>query len=163
MITMINVNRRKLEHACRKAFWYKNVDCVLGFAFDNNRKLIPTAIFNSSEINRLVWNNACKLNLVRYLLNNPRLLEKAEKIAVILKACEANTVKKYFELGKIKRKQLFILGIECNGMINEDGKKYKSCIKCQERAPSLYDTLIRCKNQSQESICDNNLEAKNGL
>lgn len=84
---------------------------------------IPLFIESEADVERLIWNETCNLNLVRYMQEQPPV----EKIGIILKNCEIQTLLVLINENQIKREQVIILGVPCDyGVI--DGNKIKKII-----------------------------------
>ncbi|MBT3176170.1 MAG: 4Fe-4S ferredoxin [Desulfobacula sp.] len=148
----------------------KEVEKVIGFANGTiPLATSPIAITSKQDIEKLVFNSTCGLNLANYLR------DQKGKIAVIAKGCDTRNIVTHIVENQIKRDQLFIIGVPCNGMIDqfkiaalfndeiiefsEDGdtlniksslkeeKLYKkdylreNCKVCMHKNPVIYDVL----------------------
>ena len=148
----------------------KEVEEVIGFANGTiPLATSPIAITSKQDIEKLVFNSTCGLNLANYLR------DQKGKIAVIAKGCDTRNIVTHIVENQIKRDQLFIIGVPCNGMIDqfkiaalfndeiiefsEDGdtlniksslkeeKLYKkdylreNCKVCMHKNPVIYDVL----------------------
>ena len=129
----------------------------------------PIAITSKQDIEKLVFNSTCGLNLANYIRN------QKGKIAVIAKGCDTRNIVTHIVENQVQRDQLYIIGVPCNGMIDktkiaslfeddiiefsEEGdaltvksalkeeklnkKDYlrKNCSLCLHRNPVIYDVL----------------------
>lgn len=114
------------------------VECVVGFrkgtvALTNE----PCMITNSSDVDTLVWDANCRLNLANYLTG------RKEKIAVIAKGCDSRNIVNHIIENKISREQLVIIGVPCKGMVdkNKPESLQDNCATCTHRNPVIYDEL----------------------
>jgi ferredoxin len=65
------------------------------------------------EVDQLVWDSHCGINLANYLT------DRKEKIAVFAKGCDSRNIVTHILENKIKREQLVIVGVPCLGMIDK--------------------------------------------
>jgi ferredoxin len=60
----------------------------------------------------LVWDSNCGINLANYLT------DRKEKIGIVAKGCDTRNIVTHVIENKIKRDQLYIIGVPCKGMID---------------------------------------------
>ena len=77
----------------------------------------PISITNKQDVEKLVFNSTCGLNLATYLKQS--IKNKTDKIAVIAKGCDARNIITHIVENQIKREQLHIIGVPCHGMIDK--------------------------------------------
>jgi len=65
------------------------------------------------DLQNLVWDSNCGINLANYLTN------RTEKIGIIAKGCDSRNIVTHIIENKIKREQLVIIGVPCQGMIDK--------------------------------------------
>jgi formate dehydrogenase subunit beta len=65
------------------------------------------------DLQNLVWDSNCGINLANYLTN------RTEKIGIIAKGCDSRNIVTHIIENKIKREQLVIIGVPCKGMIDK--------------------------------------------
>jgi len=65
------------------------------------------------DLQNLVWDSNCGINLANYLTN------RSEKIGIIAKGCDSRNIVTHIIENKIKREQLVIIGVPCQGMIDK--------------------------------------------
>jgi|SaaInl8_200m_RNA_FD_contig_51_1746925_length_1610_multi_6_in_0_out_0_2 coenzyme F420-reducing hydrogenase beta subunit len=110
MLEYINKIREIAERALRE----KKVDMVIGFRKGTMPMMNePCFIKNPDQVESLVWDSNCGINLANYLT------DRTEKIAVIAKGCDSRSIVTHITENKIKRDQLFIIGVPCKGMIDK--------------------------------------------
>jgi ferredoxin len=73
-----------------------------------------------ADVQKLVWDNHCGINLANYLT------DRKEKIGVLAKGCDSRNIVTHIIENKIKREQLVIIGVPCKGMVD----KRKIAMKC---------------------------------
>ncbi|RLI02883.1 4Fe-4S ferredoxin [Candidatus Bathyarchaeota archaeon] len=115
---------RFIREVSRDLFKENKVDLIIGYG----KGSIPfntTPIFISEEndVDKLIWNNFCYINLSRYLLPslNDFIRENKDKnlkIGVISKGCTARSIIQLIIENQIKPENVVIIGMECNGILN---------------------------------------------
>ncbi len=82
----------------------------------------PLFIRRPEEVEKLVWNKFCIPNLADYLAPQKQFivppLAGDDKVGVILKGCDSRSVNQLLQEGVIKRRQLVVIGIPCEGKID---------------------------------------------
>jgi len=161
----------KIREIARRVLKECRVDMVIGFQKGSMPMMNePCFIKRPEDVDRLVWDSNCGINLTNYLT------DRKEKIAVVAKGCDARNIVTHIVENKIKRDQLYIIGIPCQGMIDKrriaaaypgeittveekgdsivvqgrgfDGVLKKNeviqanCALCTHRNPAVYDELV---------------------
>lgn len=91
-----------------------DVEKVIGFAKGTIPMAAnPIAIGSRQEVEKLVFNSLCGLNLANYASR-----QKA-KIAVIAKGCDARNIVTHIVENQIQREQIYIIGVPCSGMVDK--------------------------------------------
>jgi formate dehydrogenase subunit beta len=73
-----------------------------------------------AEVEKLVWDSHCGINLANYLT------DRKEKIGIVAKGCDSRNIVTHIIENKIKREQLVVIGVPCVGMAD----KRKIALKC---------------------------------
>lgn len=177
MLSYIN----KIREISEQLLTQGRVDMVIGFRRGSVPLMNePCLIKNALDVNQLVWDSNCGINLANYLIN------RKEKIAVTAKGCDSRNIIVHITENKIKRDQLYIIGIPCKGMIdrhlvdrmfageiikveeNDDkvivtGRNNKqvfakkevlqnNCNLCRYRNPVIYDELVAEAVPEQQDV-----------
>lgn len=119
------------------------VDRVYGwrrglFAYD----VTPSLFSSANDLkNNFVYNEYCGANLSKYAF---RESGKEGKLLVFLKPCDTYSFNQLITEHKINREKTYIIGVECNGMKQNDGTGTLSvrCETCKSRRHVIYDELI---------------------
>ncbi len=160
----------------------KEVDKVIGFAKGTiPLSSIPVAVTTTQDVETLVFNSTCSLNLANYIRN------QKDKIAVIAKGCDSRNIVSHIVENQIQRDNIYIIGVPCEGMIdktkiaclfeddiisfNDNGQTLNitsslkektlnkkdflrdNCKLCMHKNPVVYDVLAR--DLVEESNLDN--------
>ncbi len=104
----------KIRQAAKRLLSEKRVDTVIGFrkgtvVFMNEPFLAKTP----EQADQLVWDGNCGINLANYL---PKM---TGNVAIVAKGCDSRSIVIHLLDNQIKREQLYILGIPCQGMIDK--------------------------------------------
>lgn len=90
------------------------VDKIIGFANGTVPLATrPIAITSAKDVEKLVFNSVCGLNLANYI-RHPK-----GKIAVIAKGCDARNIVSHIVENQVTREQLYIIGVPCHGIIDK--------------------------------------------
>ncbi len=90
------------------------VDMVIGFRRGTLPMMNePYFAKTPQDVQNLVWDSNCGINLANYLTN------RTEKIGIIAKGCDSRNIVTHIIENKIKREQLVIIGVPCQGMIDK--------------------------------------------
>ena len=162
---------KKIRQIAERLLKEGTVDRVLGFRRGTLPMMNePCFIKHPEDVENLVWDSNCGINLANYLTN------RKEKIGIIAKGCDSRNIVTHIIENKIKREQLVIIGVPSKGMIDRhriealfaaeiqnvkedngritvsgDGieKKWntsdvlqENCVICIHRNPVVYDELV---------------------
>lgn len=90
------------------------VDLIIGFR-QGTLPMMNEPYFAKTpeDIQNLVWDSNCGINLANYLT------DRTEKIGIIAKGCDSRNIVTHIIENKIKREQLVVIGVPCKGMIDK--------------------------------------------
>ncbi len=96
----------------------KKVDVILGYRQGTKPMTHQIAEFRTVEdLDNMVWDGHCALNLANYL---PR---RQERVALPVVGCSSRNVVIHIQENQVKRDQLVLLGVPCQGMIDHRAVK----------------------------------------
>ena len=105
----------KIRKISKKILKDKRVDLIIGFKKGTVPMINEPCFINKEEdVNQIIWDANCGINLSNYLT------DRKEKIAIIAKGCDSRNIVNHIIENKIKREQLFIIGVPCKGMIDKN-------------------------------------------
>jgi ferredoxin len=171
----------KIREISRRLLKECKVDMVIGFRKGSVPMMNePHFARKAEEVDELVWDSNCGINLTNYLT------DRKEKIGVVAKGCDSRNIVTHILENKIKREQLTIIGVPCMGMIDkrkiaglvegevlevtEDGeqisvkssggeKSFKkaevlqeNCAVCIHRNPVIYDEMVADPVEEQTDV-----------
>lgn len=94
----------------------------------------PCIVRTSEETEQLVWDGNCGINLANYLTG------RKEKIGIVSKGCDSRNIVTHLIENKIKREQIYIIGVPCRGMID------------RRRVTSMFETEIRSVSEENGAV-----------
>ena len=171
----------KMREIARRLLKECRVETVIGFRKGSMPMMNePCLVKSIDDVDQLVWDGNCGINLANYLTN------RTDKIAVFAKGCDSRNIVTHIIENKIKREQLVIIGVPCKGMIDkrrirsmapgeitevvEDGENVwvrgadfeksfprkdmlqSNCAVCIHRNPVIYDELVADLVPEQQNV-----------
>lgn len=145
--------QEQIRTKARELLAANQVQCVIGYEMGSRGQVRPAFVYNSAEVERLVWNQGCTHNLVTYLhdKNKPaRRGEEPPRVAIVVKPCDSRALNVLLAESQIERERVYVIGLACEGTVegagfaghNSDGQLQARCTRCDERVPVVYDVLI---------------------
>ena len=108
---MIEELRKKAEELLKNG----TVKVVFGYGEGSvPERTRPVFITKPEDVNKLTWNKYCVYNLTTYLKRQET--RKLGKPALILKGCDARTIIVLLKECQIKREDVYIIGVTCDGV-----------------------------------------------
>jgi formate dehydrogenase (coenzyme F420) beta subunit len=90
-----------------------SVDKVIGFRKGTIPMMNQPHYATTPEMaSELIWDSHCGLNLANYVTDSK------ERIGIVAKGCDSRNLVTHIVENKIKRDQLFIIGVPCTGMVD---------------------------------------------
>ena len=128
---------KELADLCKKLLEDGTVNAVVGFQEGGVEGMsLPFILTDSADAGKLAWNNRCVPNLGQYLMG------RQGKTAITAKACDARAVVSLIRENQLKRDDVYIIGLACNGMVDAKGNPLNSCRECHVDIPPVHDILI---------------------
>lgn len=145
---MENTLRQKAKELLSKG----DVKVVIGYGW-NKRKSHATPVFitKPEDVERLIFNPLCVNNLSLYLTRKFPDIKALGKPAIVAKGCDIKTIAVLISESQIKREDVVILGMTCNGVVYKQelwkGKLKPEimptkCHNCDVRNPHIADFVI---------------------
>ncbi|MDP2647125.1 MAG: 4Fe-4S ferredoxin [Desulfobacterales bacterium] len=103
----------KIREISKQLLAEGRVEMIIGFARGSVPMMNePLIAVTAEEVEKLVWDSNCGINLTNYLTG------RREKIGIVAKGCDSRNIVTHIIENKIRRDQLFIIGVPCRGMID---------------------------------------------
>ena len=103
-------------------------------------QMVPVFATRPEDARALAWNERCVNNLTVYVRE---ALKKApgDRVAVVVKSCDARTVAALHRENQIDRERVLLLGVSCAG-VWEKGRMAGKCHACREALSPLSDWTL---------------------
>ena len=117
----IETNLREVARGLLKD---KKVDVIIGYKKGTLPLLSqPIIIDKEEDVDKLIWNNMCYVNLAKYLVPRvPKFVDSERgnlKVGVVSKGCVGRALIHLASENKINLDEIKIIGIPCNGVVNK--------------------------------------------
>lgn len=130
----------QLQQRARQLLIDKTVDVVIGYGDTGGGRIGAIFITDPDGCGRLVWNDRCVQNLAVYLTR--REAKKLGRPAIVVKGCDARAVVVLANEGQVNRDEMHVIGMVCDGVADENGRRCAKCDICVDHAAANVDTLI---------------------
>ena len=103
----------KIRETAKRLLAEEKVDVFIGYQKGTVPMMNePLLVNHPDKVDQLYWDNFCGLNLCNYLT------KRTDKIGIIANGCNSRNMVTHIIENQIKRDQLYIVGIPCEGMID---------------------------------------------
>ncbi len=103
----------KIQEIAKKILSEGKVDMVIGFRKGTIPMMSePCFVTDADGVGELSFDSNCGSNLANYIM------DRKEKIGIVAKGCDSRNIVNHIIENKIKREQLYIIGIPCRGMVD---------------------------------------------
>ena len=102
-------------------------------------KTAPSFAFNPQAAASLIFNEHCHNTLAHYLLDDKFT---QEKVGLCVRGCDARAVSRIIKDKQFSRENVYLLGIPCPGMKDQNGNTLAKCGDCTHPSPDIFDTLL---------------------
>lgn len=112
----------KIQEIAKRLLGEGKVEMVIGFRKGTVPMMNqPHYATSAVSANELIWDSNCALNLANYVT------DRKGTIGIVAKGCDSRNLVTHIIENKIKREQLYIIGVPCTGMV--DRHKIASMVK----------------------------------
>jgi len=114
---------KSIRKSCKQLFDENKVDVIIGYSQGTiPLSSTPIIIRKEEDLDKLVWNNLCYINLARYLAPLMPQLRDSEgkplRIGIVSKGCVARAVNLLAAEKQVNLEKIKMIGFNCNGIIN---------------------------------------------
>jgi ferredoxin len=139
-----------LKDLAKKLLLEGAVQAVIGYEEDARGGARPAFITAAEDADKLIFDRRCVHNLASYLSPRRGPVKALGKKAVVLKGCDAKAAAGLIRESQIKREDVVIIGVRCNGVLPSPSKAdpldgdtiQDRCVGCDATEPKLFDHLI---------------------
>ena len=129
---------KNIREICAKLLESKKVDVIIAYRGGGiNDMQIPFFAKEPSDAQYIEWGDRCYQNIASYLLG----LKK--KAGILAKPCDIRAIVQYVIEQQIKLEDVYIIGVDCMGMVDENGKPRPGCPDCTVHKPPVYNEYIQ--------------------
>ena len=122
---------------CKELLEQDKVDVVLGYTPGSlDGTLIPYFARRPEDADHLAWGDRCWQNLAAYLHG------RNDRIGIVAKPCDVRAIVQYIIEGQLSREKVYIIGLDCRGMVDEEGDPRPGCNDCRVKKPPIFDMHI---------------------
>ena len=140
--------QNKLQETARQLLADKKVDVVIGYGETETGAVGAVFIRDPNDAGKLLWDKRCRTNLVTYLMRKE--VRKLGRPAVVVKGCDSRSIRTLITESQIKREDVYIIGMACEGVIEEipgkaastEGELAQKCTVCDVHLPLGCDVVI---------------------
>jgi ferredoxin len=145
--------QEQIRTKARELLEKNEVHCVIGYETGSRGQARPAFIYDSNDVERLVWNHSCSHNLVTYLHDKKKPLRRGEeppRVAIVVKPCDSRALNVLLAESQIERERIYVIGVACDGIkervqpaaSGENGELQARCLRCSDRVPVVSDVTI---------------------
>jgi succinate dehydrogenase/fumarate reductase-like Fe-S protein len=131
---------QQIREIATRLFSEDRIDCFVGYrstGFDENQ--VPVIISDKDEVSKLVFTDKSVFNLSNYL---KREHTRNKRVGLVVKGCDSRSLNLLLTESQVKREKLYIVGIACDGVIDDQGKKLQNCVECMFPDPVVADETL---------------------
>ena len=130
--------QEQLRTLCRRLLQNGTVQVVIGYGqADPDGPVHPVFVTRPDQVDELVWNDQCSINLTSYLKREE--IRALGKPAVVVKGCDERALVVLTRESQIDRSQIVVIGMACQGM---GQPRERRCLSCDVPMPRLADETI---------------------
>jgi coenzyme F420-reducing hydrogenase beta subunit len=135
------INEKMTENIsaiCEKLLSDKKVDLIIAYRGGGiNDMQIPYFAKQPSDVQNIEWGDRCYQNIAPYLYSAKK------KAGILAKPCDVRVIVQYITEQQLTRENVYIIGVDCVGMVDENGKVRPGCTDCTMRKPPIYDEYVK--------------------
>ena len=127
-----------LRSTCRRLLEEGAVQVVIGYGQDDPAgPVYPVFVTRREDVDRLVWNDQCLPNLVKYLTRKE--IRALGKPAIVVKGCDQRALVVLEKESQIDRAAMVVIAMACQGVGRPREAK---CQACDVHQPATADQVI---------------------
>ena len=148
---------KQIQEIAAKLFAEEKIDAFVGYrntGFDDN--LVPVIIRTADEVSKLIFNDKSVFNLSNYLKHEHT---RNKRVGLVVKGCDSRSLNLLLTESQVKREKLYIVGIACDGVVDEEGKKLQNCVECMFPDAVVSDVMLGTPHESRDYKVNADIEA----
>jgi formate dehydrogenase (coenzyme F420) beta subunit len=131
---------KQIQDIAAKLFAEGKIDVFVGYrlnGFDDNH--VPVLITDPQDVSKLVFTDKSVFNLVNYLKTDHT---RRKRVGLVVKGCDSRSLNLMLTENQVKRENLYVVGICCEGVVDDAGQKMQNCTECVVPDAVVYDELL---------------------
>ncbi|MDP1623286.1 MAG: 4Fe-4S dicluster domain-containing protein [Bacteroidales bacterium] len=131
---------KQIQDIAAKLFAEGKIDVFVGYrvnGFDDNQ--VPALITDPQDVPKLVFTDKSVFNLVNYLKSEHT---RRKRVGLVVKGCDSRSLNLMLTESQVKRENLYVIGICCEGVVDETGQKMQNCVECAVPDAVVSDELL---------------------
>ena len=141
---------KQIQDIASKLFADGKIDVFVGYrmnGFDDNQ--VPAVITDPKEVPDLVFTEKSVFNLSNYLKADHT---RSKRVGLVVKGCDSRSLNLLLTESQVKREKLYIIGIACEGVVDDKGQKMQNCMECVIPDAVVYDELVGTASGKKEYL-----------
>ena len=127
----------QIRACCKELLEQGKVDVVIGYAAGGLEGLMtPFFAHKPEDASKLEWGDRCFHNLAAYVYG------RKDRVGIVAKPCDVRAIVQYIIEQQVKRDSVYIIGVDCVGMVDAENKARPGCGDCKVRIPPISDTHV---------------------
>ncbi|MBM3313119.1 hypothetical protein FJY70_00840, partial [candidate division WOR-3 bacterium] len=140
---------QQVREAARTLLKEKKVGLVVGYKKGTTpRRAKPVVVKDEKDADRLILDNTCGVSLLPHLRKVLAAAPAGTKAGVVAKGCDGRALVQYVVEGQLKRDDVVIIGVSCEGVVSARSRGVagseldQACVRCRYPLAPVYDVLI---------------------
>ncbi len=139
---------KQIQEIASKLLAEGKIDVFAGYRknlFDDNQ--VPFLVNNPGEATQLVFTEKSVFNLTNYLKSEHT---RNKRVGLVVKGCDSRALNLLLTEKQVKRDRVYIVGVCCEGVVDEKGEKAQNCQECVMPDPVVYDEILGSPSGKKE-------------
>ena len=141
---------KQIREIAAKLFADGKIDVFVGYrinGFDDNQ--VPVVITDPEEVSALVFTEKSVFNLSNYLKADHT---RNKRVGLVVKGCDSRSLNLLLTESQVKRDKLYIVGIACEGVVDDKGQKMQNCMECVVPDAVVFDEMLGTPQGKKEYV-----------
>jgi len=148
---------KQIREIAAKLFADRKIDMFVGYrmnGFDDNQ--VPVVITDPEEVSALVFTEKSVFNLSNYLKADHT---RNKRVGLVVKGCDSRSLNLLLTESQVKRDKLYIVGIACEGVVDDKGQKMQNCMECVVPDAVIFDEMLGTPQGKKEYMVNSDIKA----
>ncbi|MEI7501108.1 MAG: hypothetical protein WCK84_11760 [Bacteroidota bacterium] len=131
---------KQIQEIATKLFSEGKIDVFVGYRVNGfNDNQVPALITDPQDVSKLVFTDKSVFNLVNYLKTDHT---RRKRVGLVVKGCDSRSLNLMLTESQVKRENLYVVGICCEGVVDDAGQKMQNCMECVVPDALVSDELL---------------------